>query len=181
MERTVKRSRRKVSILVFLEWPLGPPFKKRPTTAASPVSILVFLEWPLGQYGWDKYSKGSAPFQSLFFWNGLWDRKQFFYPLYVDRFQSLFFWNGLWDTAGNETIMSYIKSFQSLFFWNGLWDWFVRRRRPLRRGVSILVFLEWPLGPTATAATSTDEGLFQSLFFWNGLWDSPSQAAAFRA
>ena len=86
-------------------------------------------------------------------------------------FQSLFFWNGLWDCA-NADAGGLMKLFQSLFFWNGLWDDCLSRPgglafdgfnpcfsgmafgtsrpgRPTRAGrVSILVFLEWPLGPT---------------------------------
>ena len=36
-------------------------------------------------------------FQSLFFWNGLWDVSRQDGPPGRDEFQSLFFWNGLWD------------------------------------------------------------------------------------
>ena len=65
---------------------------------------------------------------------------------YKRMFQSLFFWNGLWDAALSSEIGSSVMSFnpcfsgmafgtfgrqiednagngfQSLFFWNGLWD-----------------------------------------------------------
>ena len=43
------------------------------------------------------------------------------------------------------------------------------RREP---GVSILVFLEWPLGLVEEARYVAERVVFQSLFFWNGLWDS---------
>ena len=63
----------------------------------SNVSILVFLEWPLGQ---DRLVPDDGPvpkFQSLFFWNGLWDGGQDAGDVQAQMFQSLFFWNGLWD------------------------------------------------------------------------------------
>ena len=37
--------------------------------------------------------------------------------------------------------------------------------------VSILVFLEWPLGPCLDGEGIQIYTVFQSLFFWNGLWD----------
>ena len=37
--------------------------------------------------------------------------------------------------------------------------------------VSILVFLEWPLGPALPPMMWCRRQGFQSLFFWNGLWD----------
>ena len=87
----------RVSILVFLEWPLGRCTKKSEgtfLTSFNPcfsgmafgtrpepgrlqpvcvVSILVFLEWPLGPSS--RFATiASQMFQSLFFWNGLWDK-----------------------------------------------------------------------------------------------------------
>ena len=184
------------------------------------VSILVFLEWPLGRRPGDVERVAGTQFQSLFFWNGLWDGaarikggKQTwrFNPCFsgmafgtgndiarasaINVFQSLFFWNGLWDTdfIGGEGFVHF--AFQSLFFWNGLWDAanVIRAGGALR--VSILVFLEWPLGRSVRCrpcrppkgfnpcfsgmAFGTKYGRlvraikegFQSLFFWNGLWD----------
>ena len=61
-----------VSILVFLEWPLGPISLQSPV-ANDGVSILVFLEWPLGPVSRRKHCAIERKFQSLFFWNGLWD------------------------------------------------------------------------------------------------------------
>ena len=60
-------------------------------------------------------------FQSLFFWNGLWDADEHRGRDSRHRFQSLFFWNGLWD-ALPDNFETYTLMFQSLFFWNGLWD-----------------------------------------------------------
>ena len=136
------------------------------------VSILVFLEWPLGRH---RFRSSSTLFR---------------------QFQSLFFWNGLWDVGGLDLKIPQIQEFQSLFFWNGLWD---HRRRcrdgpglhcfnpcfsgmafgtariadagGLMKFVSILVFLEWPLGRLPFASRWTCIRWFQSLFFWNGLWD----------
>ncbi len=63
------------------------------------VSILVFLEWPLGREVLDYIGVGWEEFQSLFFWNGLWDGEIVAaFDRFCKKFQSLFFWNGLWDT-----------------------------------------------------------------------------------
>ena len=61
------------------------------------VSILVFLEWPLGPPGRRSHGRPHLQFQSLFFWNGLWDLKIAHQGVGYAVFQSLFFWNGLWD------------------------------------------------------------------------------------
>ena len=66
-------------------------------------------------------------FQSLFFWNGLWDICQGLLRRSGSTFQSLFFWNGLWD-VGQALLGAAELVFQSLFFWNGLWDSPPRRR-----------------------------------------------------
>ena len=63
-----------VSILVFLEWPLGLLPGAMASGVLKSVSILVFLEWPLGREVLDYIGVGWEEFQSLFFWNGLWDR-----------------------------------------------------------------------------------------------------------
>ena len=39
----------------------------------------------------------------------------------LGAFQSLFFWNGLWDPI-YAAVLWEMMEFQSLFFWNGLWD-----------------------------------------------------------
>ena len=39
-----------------------------------------------------------------------------------------------------------MTKFQSLFFWNGLWDHALSAVPGRQFSVSILVFLEWPLG-----------------------------------
>ena len=61
--------------------------------------------------------------------------------------------------------------FQSLFFWNGLWDALHFLRQHVQKDVSILVFLEWPLGRGLELRNRQLRDEFQSLFFWNGLWD----------
>ncbi len=159
-----------VSILVFLEWPLGRPTSGWFAMTIIPVSILVFLEWPLGPGVAATGYVGVSKFQSLFFWNGLWDQRRQFdhcdpwrvsilvfleWPLgrcvhpgrhVVNKFQSLFFWNGLWDTTGTFSMSDCITVSILVFL-----EWPLghgRRTRPIQGGqqVSILVFLEWPLG-----------------------------------
>ena len=49
--------------------------------------------------------------------------------------------------------------FQSLFFWNGLWDGMRERRTSLCLIVSILVFLEWPLGRCTDPVPSRQSGV----------------------
>ena len=203
----------------------GMAFGTQAQDLASPlqyhVSILVFLEWPLGHLQGMYLRPNYEGFQSLFFWNGLWDWSlarrpartiQCFNPCFSGmafgtpaerdlgvrryrRFQSLFFWNGLWDGVSARRADD-VGEFQSLFFWNGLWDSRVGgkhartsgfnpcfsgmafgTRRPLADGrhdilVSILVFLEWPLGPSDASGPQIVYTEFQSLFFWNGLWDT---------
>ena len=68
------------------------------------------------------YGFSGAAFQSLFFWNGLWDHECPHILGELHEFQSLFFWNGLWDRAGPGGRKPLAIEFQSLFFWNGLWD-----------------------------------------------------------
>ena len=73
---SVLKYRLRVSILVFLEWPLG---RMESVSCGSPgnrVSILVFLEWPLGHAPPGSHRRPQIQFQSLFFWNGLWDTDQ---------------------------------------------------------------------------------------------------------
>ena len=89
---------------------------------AVQVSILVFLEWPLGR-------------ERL-----LRQRNRFF------RFQSLFFWNGLWDTDRSDPTDR--RTFVSILVFL---EWPLGQEMPPGSwsnlfGVSILVFLEWPLG-----------------------------------
>ena len=45
----VQYAQSSVSILVFLEWPLGPELGLYSNSPTRAVSILVFLEWPLGR------------------------------------------------------------------------------------------------------------------------------------
>ena len=175
----------------------GTPFIAGPPVPCTSVSILVFLEWPLGRERPDHLLSTRRRFQSLFFWNGLWDSAPGDTEAVLHKlFQSLFFWNGLWDPGlipvamiqGNEfqslffwnglwdrgpVTMSEVKQmkFQSLFFWNGLWDAEWSHYRARRYDVSILVFLEWPLGRCTSVVGSPAATQFQSLFFWNGLWD----------
>ena len=140
-------------------------------------------------------------FQSLFFWNGLWDGCGPTCGRYIKvRFQSLFFWNGLWDVWLGDGNYAEYRSFNPCF--SGMafgtprppqprqapspvsilvfleWPLGPQDRPPGRRicRVSILVFLEWPLGPYAGFAPWTVGDMFQSLFFWNGLWDALRQA-----
>ena len=135
-----------VSILVFLEWPLGLEGQS-PRGPLQPVSILVFLEWPLGPTSIPTRPPPTSCFNPCF--SGM----AFGTPSHANRgdrqkwFQSLFFWNGLWDDFHGD---------QPYFFWR----------------VSILVFLEWPLGPLQRPERRKAMSRFQSLFFWNGLWDA---------
>ena len=136
------------------------------------VSILVFLEWPLGPSAGDQRAGRAIMFQSLFFWNGLWDRDRLLvahlphdvsilvflewplgpraHPRHKEdhvKFQSLFFWNGLWDPAWMERVSRYVPCFNPCFSgmaFGTLPGW---RGYPDIYRVSILVFLEWPLGP----------------------------------
>ena len=63
----------------------------------------------------------------------------------VQKFQSLFFWNGLWDTSRSARPCGYDRVSILVFL-----EWPLGRRTasPVGRApeVSILVFLEWPLG-----------------------------------
>ena len=183
------------------------------------VSILVFLEWPLGLSTF-VLALTTGGFQSLFFWNGLWDGCFGPWNPGCIKFQSLFFWNGLWDVDlgyGREgrqevSILVFLEwplgrqlfvplatktigfnpcfsgmafgtmiyedrrheenKFQSLFFWNGLWDKTAMLAGDRGNSVSILVFLEWPLGHKGLSDAGEKATVFQSLFFWNGLWDT---------
>ena len=110
-------------------------------------------------------------FQSLFFWNGLWDTLTSQLPRTGAVFQSLFFWNGLWDMRSQILVSSPMLGFNPCFsgmaFGTGWGTW----GRTKVFAVSILVFLEWPLGQSAFPPYIDATFLFQSLFFWNGLWD----------
>ena len=112
------------------------------------VSILVFLEWPLG-----RYPAGGAGSEG----------DQSFNPC----FSGMAFGTKLRISVTGKRILK----FQSLFFWNGLWDKLQGRDWEEVIQVSILVFLEWPLGLGALHGVTKQAVLFQSLFFWNGLWD----------
>ena len=112
----------------------------------SRVSILVFLEWPLGPMICRFHQRRAPPFQSLFFWNGLWDELNrraedkcaySFNPC----FSGMAFGT---PELGRQRVSG--PMFQSLFFWNGLWDPVSAKSPYLPVRVSILVFLEWPLG-----------------------------------
>ncbi len=195
--RLPSEAAKEVSILVFLEWPLG----RRGLVAQEVpafVSILVFLEWPLGPATTCRSFWDEPAFQSLFFWNGLWDTDvtvRMEYELY--EFQSLFFWNGLWDVGPCPVVGSnYLVSILVFLEWPlghahlcgdhrfcrvsilVFLEWPLGRRSfhdrlPSSR-VSILVFLEWPLGLISPIHPYRSTPGFQSLFFWNGLWDSRS-------
>ena len=61
-----------------------------------------------------------------------------------------------------------MSRFQSLFFWNGLWDHGGGGGQHHGKRVSILVFLEWPLGPdpaSSMAYFSRFATFFQAFFF----------------
>ena len=118
-----------------------------PSGTSCSVSILVFLEWPLGPLAVARGTGKIDWFQSLFFWNGLWDSVVSRAKSSYTEFQSLFFWNGLWDTQVAALTTGQSIMFQSLFFWNGLWD----------DGLDVGIYRRVR---------------FQSLFFWNGLWDA---------
>ena len=49
-------------------------------------------------------------------------------------------------TCAVKKLQAGIPEFQSLFFWNGLWDPTSKAGAQVPPAVSILVFLEWPLG-----------------------------------
>ncbi len=161
------------------------------------VSILVFLEWPLGRRTRCCSCIGQYRFQSLFFWNGLWDASACFANAIVSSgfnpcfsgmafgtliglirrivgllFQSLFFWNGLWDKRCPPEAGVICLAFQSLFFWNGLWD--ICQGLLRRSGSTFQSLFFWNgLWDVGQALLGAAELVFQSLFFWNGLWDSP--------
>ena len=63
----------------------------------------------------------------------------------TNKFQSLFFWNFVWEAIVLAPKLER-KLFQSLFFWNFVWE--LPGHRSCRRSihVSILVFLEFRLG-----------------------------------
>ena len=73
-----------------------------------------------------------------------------------------------------NNLISTALMFQSLFFWNGLWDGDQGSGCRMSDNVSILVFLEWPLGHDTGYDPQDEKEKFQSLFFWNGLWDRTS-------
>ena len=116
------------------------------------------------------YITESQWFQSLFFWNGLWDYRPSCLPSQQEGFNPCFsgmaFGTGCFGPWNSGCI-----KFQSLFFWNGLWDVDLGYGREGRQEVSILVFLEWPLGRQSFRPPRNKNNRFQSLFFWNGLWD----------
>ncbi len=117
-----------VSILVFLEWPLG-LLACRGLFPFRSVSILVFLEWPLGptRLSWASFhSFGFNPcFSGMAFGTRFHTIEQLsehsFNPCFSGmafgthagcrrhytggQFQSLFFWNGLWDSYGETTAL----------------------------------------------------------------------------
>ena len=164
-----------VSILVFLEWPLGQAprqrlgrgnssfnpcfsgmaFGTRSATrrheAGGPVSILVFLEWPLGR----------APLRK--------------------RLAELESFNPCFSGMAFGTILVSWPPLKHHFCFNPCFSGMAFGTRRLHRrgraggGVSILVFLEWPLGLMRLIHTGDIHFRFQSLFFWNGLWDSTGQ------
>ncbi len=88
----------------------------------------------------------------------------------IGRFNPCF--SGMaFGTRSNSRLTAWAMKFQSLFFWNGLWDHLLPPKSFVTCLVSILVFLEWPLGPARGHAARAQGAEFQSLFFWNGLWD----------
>ena len=111
------------------------------------VSILVFLEWPLGLTAIDGAKADVKKFQSLFFWNGLWDGKarpvrSLYYGVSIlvflewplgqsnesrVRHRCFVCFNPCFSGMAFGTLVvllecAEILRFQSLFFWNGLWD-----------------------------------------------------------
>ena len=67
----------------------------------------------------------------------------------IDEFQSLFFWNGLWDNGFDHGLRPpQIVSILVFLEWP-LGRCWTARTEACGTGVSILVFLEWPLGPPA--------------------------------
>ena len=159
------------------------------------VSILVFLEWPLGRDAIEVDRDKIIMFQSLFFWNGLWDSVReagrgrgeevsilvfLEWPLgrysvsglrYSCRSFNPCFSGMAFGTASGRIRLIFTLNVSILVFLE--WPLGPEKRRPVcqRKKVSILVFLEWPLGPSADGYRRYCLAGFQSLFFWNGLWD----------
>ena len=204
----------------------GTPISSEVKVSFISVSILVFLEWPLGRseryqsrWGFTSFNpcfSGMAfgtisavsplppaqRFQSLFFWNGLWDQIRqagrghkrgvsilvfLEWPLGRDSPGALIaglqgfnpcFSGMAFGTEGIYNAIAGHPEFQSLFFWNGLWDVVQGFCREGHSGVSILVFLEWPLGRAMIYSAVHHHRRFQSLFFWNGLWDRSASLAS---
>ena len=86
------------------------------------VSILVFLEWPLGRptgwYGFLCTASGFNPcFSGMAFGTFV---IAFSFTAIILWFQSLFFWNGLWDQPiimnGASTVTSFNPCFSGMAF-----------------------------------------------------------------
>ena len=110
------------------------------------VSILVFLEWPLGHnsaHGLGCQINSFNPcFSGMAF--GTLNDPDMAEPFVM--FQSLFFWNGLWDPKLLDARRCQIHGFNPCF--SGMAFGTIAAARVCLPGiiVSILVFLEWPLG-----------------------------------
>ena len=87
-----------------------------------PVSILVFLEWPLGPSDANQALQVVYKFQSLFFWNGLWDGRTKRETASLTFCFNPCFSGMAFGTRPLYPCMGVMEMFQSLFFWNGLWD-----------------------------------------------------------
>ena len=120
-----------VSILVFLEWPLGPRRRPWPLRLCC-VSILVFLEWPLGR---------KMKFE------GGWSTSSF-----NPCFSGMAF--GTTVERNNTAIIARVSILVFLEWPLGRPD---QRHNPSGPLVSILVFLEWPLGQNTTLKVSSTE------------------------
>ncbi len=135
-------------------------------------------------------------FQSLFFWNGLWDSTSMASPLLpIPGFNPCF--SGMaFGTTSSAAHLSVSPGFNPCFSgmafgtncplvsiarhnlsFNPCFSGMAfgtpprKKRSPHSPGVSILVFLEWPLGHKLKIWHHLCNTMFQSLFFWNGLWD----------
>ena len=149
---------------------------QRSTTCAI-VSILVFLEWPLGREAALRASITEEGFNPCF--SGMafgtaasassTRRSRSFNPC----FSGMAFGTVIpvWQPDG---LPCFNPCFSGMAFGTA-----AAGAAPYRGlMVSILVFLEWPLGPLGGGAHRGGRPGFQSLFFWNGLWDSPASSSA---
>ena len=93
-------------------------------------------------------------------------------------FQSLFFWNGLWDMIPDTTLKTKRRSFNPCFSGMAFGTEQAAAAYPSIIYCFNPCFSGMAFGTPSGTSSRADVPMFQSLFFWNGLWDHGLRARA---